>query len=182
MIAKGRLAGVRSSSRLANMDKETTIRELAAGDIPWVEATVTDHFGSPKVVSRGALHDSRALPGLVAEGDSGRIGLIQWREDRDGWEIVILISLKRRQGIATGLLRAVERLAAEAGVRRLWLITTNNNLRAIDFYRSRGWKQVAVHKGAVADSRKLKPEIPLTDENGVPIRDEIEFERLVGSM
>ena len=33
-----------------------------------------------------------------------------------------------------------------------------------------------VHRNAIADSRRLKPEIPLTGENGIPIRDEIELE------
>jgi hypothetical protein len=35
----------------------------------------------------------------------------------------------------------------------------------------------AVHPRAIEISRKLKPEIPLTGNEGIPIRDEIEFEK-----
>jgi hypothetical protein len=49
-------------------------------------------------------------------------------------------------------------------------------LEAIDFYRAVGWRQVAIHRGAAREARKLKPEIPEFDDRGVPIEDEIEFE------
>jgi hypothetical protein len=42
-----------------------------------------------------------------------------------------------------------------------------------------GMRLAAVHCGAVQQSRLLKPEIPLTGLNGVPIEDEIEFEMMV---
>jgi hypothetical protein len=35
---------------------------------------------------------------------------------------------------------------------------------------------VAVHRNALEKSRKLKPEIPLIGNDGIPIRDEIELE------
>jgi len=38
---------------------------------------------------------------------------------------------------------------------------------------------VAVHRDAVSDSRRLKPEIPQVGEHGIPIRDEIELETLL---
>ena len=38
---------------------------------------------------------------------------------------------------------------------------------------------VAVHRNAVVRSRALKPEIPLSGDHGIPIRDEIELERIV---
>ena len=66
--------------------------------------------------------------------------------------------------------------AARAGCRRLWLITTNDNTPAINFYRHLGFSLVAIHEGAVNLSRRLKPEIPETGVGGVPIRDELEFE------
>lgn len=155
------------------------IRKIKADDIPWIKAIVTDCFGSPKVVSRGVLHDSGELPGFIAEEGSSRIGLLQYRIDNDECEVVILVSIERGRGVGTQLLKDVEDKATEAGCRRLWLITTNNNHSAMEFYRSAGWNQVAVHKGAVAEARKLKPEIPLVDEMGVPIEDEIEFERVL---
>jgi hypothetical protein len=65
------------------------------------------------------------------------------------------------------------------GCTRLWLITTNDNLHALRFYQKRGFMLVAVHRNAVEQSRKLKPEIPLYGKDGIPIRDEIELEMLL---
>jgi hypothetical protein len=61
----------------------------------------------------------------------------------------------------------------------LWLITTNDNRTALSFYRAIGWRQVAVHRGAMRESRRLKPEIPELAPDGTPIEDEIEFELLL---
>ena len=152
------------------------IRKLISTDIPWVESILSEHFGSPEVVSRGVLYDSRALPGFVAEVESKPAGLVQYHMAGHQCEVVVLISLFPRQGIGRELLKTMESAARQAGCTRLWLITTNNNRNAIKFYKALGWRQVAIHQGAVRDSRKLKPQIPLYDDEGVPIEDEIEFE------
>jgi hypothetical protein len=47
----------------------------------------------------------------------------------------------------------------------------------LDFYRRRGYALVKIHPGAVSAARRLKPEIPAHGQGGVPITDEIEFER-----
>jgi hypothetical protein len=49
-------------------------------------------------------------------------------------------------------------------------------LKAIEFYRKRGFVIVEVYEDAIKRSREIKPEIPLYDEKGVEIRDEIEME------
>jgi GNAT superfamily N-acetyltransferase len=152
------------------------IRELNPSDLPWAESIIAEHFGSPRVVSRGVLHYPRLLPGLIAELDSKPIGLLQYRWHGKQCEIVILISILRRRGVGRALLKAAEARARRAGCERLWLVTTNNNQQALEFYKAVGWKQVAVHRGAVGEARKLKPEIPSVDERGIAIEDEIEFE------
>ena len=130
-------------------------------------------------MSRGVLYDACFLPGLVAEEAAGRTGLLQYRIDGEQCEVVILIALKPRQGVGRALLRAAEELAKAASCCRMWLVTTNNNLSAQAFYRAAGWVQAAVHRDAVTAARKLKPEIPRVDQAGRPIRDEIEFERVL---
>jgi hypothetical protein len=42
-----------------------------------------------------------------------------------------------------------------------------------------GFTLAAVHKGALNESRKLKPEIPLFGIDGIPITDEIELEKIL---
>jgi DNA-3-methyladenine glycosylase I len=70
----------------------------------------------------------------------------------------------------------VKKVARQSGCRRLWLVTTNDNLNALRFYQKRGFALVAVHRNALEISRKLKPEIPLIGADGIPLRDEIELE------
>jgi hypothetical protein len=55
-------------------------------------------------------------------------------------------------------------------------VTTNDNLGALRFYQRRGLRLVALHVGAVAESRRLKPSIPEVGHDGIPIRDELELE------
>jgi GNAT superfamily N-acetyltransferase len=127
-------------------------------------------------VSRGILHDVPSLPGFVAERDGVPVGLLLYRIERDECEVVVLIAAVRREGIGHALLGAIEPIARRAGCRRLWLITTNDNRSGLAFYRAVGWTQVAVHRGAIREARRLKPEIPEFGEDGTPIEDEIEFE------
>lgn len=136
-----------------------------------------ERWGSSKIATRGRLVDASVLPALVAVADGGEhLGLLTY-EVRDGQcEIVTLDSLQSGIGIGQRLLRAVFERAREAGVSRVWLITTNDNSNALRFYQKAGFRIAAVHRDAVTLSRRIKPEIPLTGEDGIPIRDEIELE------
>jgi GNAT superfamily N-acetyltransferase len=156
-------------------DADVVVRAIQTRDASWVRDVVTKHFGSTRIVSRGRLHHSGDLPGLVAEVDSAPVGLLLYRTDEDAIEIVVLVSEVRRQGIARQLVSAMRERAASEGCRRLWLITTNDNLDAIAFYQTTGWVKTAVHKGAVRQARRLKPEIPEVGPSGIRIEDEIEF-------
>jgi hypothetical protein len=61
--------------------------------------------------------------------------------------------------------------------RRLWLITTNDNVDALRFYQRRGLRLRRLHAGAVDRSRAtLKPSIPDIGDHGIAIRDELELE------
>ena len=142
-----------------------TIRNYGEQDRQWAQAMLTEHWGSPKVVARGRLHQADKLDGFVAEIDGERQGLVTYRISDNGCEVVTLDSLLERHGVAQ-----------EQGCLRVWLITTNDNVAAQAFYRKRGFAVAAVHKGAVREARKLKPEIPERGIGGIVIEDEIEFE------
>jgi GNAT superfamily N-acetyltransferase len=152
------------------------VRRTSADDRLWAETLLREHWGSTIQVTRGRLHDASGLPGYVAIYHQERTGLITYRIEGAACEIVTLNSLVEGHGIGTALVQAAREAAAEAGCQRLWLITTNDNLTALRFWQKRGFSLVQVHRNAVADSRRLKPEIPLTGEHGIPIRDEIELE------
>jgi ribosomal protein S18 acetylase RimI-like enzyme len=152
------------------------IRALSPADRDWVTRHVAEHWGAETVVAHGTLYCPAELPGFVAEADGRVVGLITYHIAGDACEIVTLDSLSEGQGIGTALIEAVRAAASAAGCRRLWLITTNDNLHALGFYQKRGFRLVAVHSGAVNAARSLKPEIPLIGNDGIPIQDEIELE------
>jgi len=155
------------------------IRPISEHDQVWIETLLREHWGSTVQVTRGRLHDASRLPGYVAVYHHERAGLITYRVEGNAYEIITLDSLVEGQGLGTALVQAVREAAFEAGYKRLWLITTNDNLTALRFWQKRGFSLVQVHRNAVADSRRLKPEIPLTGEHGIPIRDEIELEAIL---
>lgn len=151
-------------------------RPLHAGDRPWVARLLEDHWGSVRSVSRGRVHRADRLPGFVAEVDRQRVGLVTHDIVGEQCEVVTLNSLREQMGIGTALLDAVREVASDARCRRLWLITTNDNLGALGFYQKRGWRLVAIHRDALDESRRLKPEIGHVGIDGIPLRDEIELE------
>ncbi len=134
------------------------------------------------MVSRGVLHDITAQDGFVAtrEGSDKRIGLatyvIRGAIQGGECEMTLLQSLAEGIGVGAALTLAVRDAAIAAGCGRLWLITTNDNTRALRFYRRRGFTITAIHINALEGARKLKPGIPLTGADGIPLRDEIELE------
>lgn len=156
------------------------IRELQDADREWLHGLLKEHWGGPVIVTRGRLHQADQLPGFVAIRQSERVGALTYRVDEDQLEVVSLNSLEERQGIGTALLMAAVSAARAAGCHLLRLVTTNDNTAAIEFYRHRGLRLIAVRHGAVEAARRLKPEIPEYGADGVRIRDEIEFEREVG--
>ncbi len=112
---------------------------------------------------------------MAVENDTV-IGAITWNRAGDEIEIVTLDSWREDQGVGTALLNRAIDSAKKSDVRRAWLITTNDNIRAIRFYQKRGWDLMAVHRDAVREARKLKPTIPELGDHGIPIRHELEFE------
>jgi hypothetical protein len=55
----------------------------------------------------------------------------------------------------------------------LWLVTTNDNCRALRTYRRQGFVLEEVRTDAVARARRLKPTIPELGQEGIPIKDEL---------
>ncbi|HTL53053.1 MAG TPA: GNAT family N-acetyltransferase [Planctomycetota bacterium] len=154
---------------------EFGIRALAIGDRDWVRQVLTEHWGAAVIVNRGRVHQADRLPGLVAMDAAEPVGLLTYHVENGQLEVVTLNSWVEGQGIGTALLEGAEAVARSQDCRRLWLVTTNDNVPAIEFYQRRGLRLVAVHRGAVNEARKLKPQIPTHGIGGVPMTDELEF-------
>ena len=96
---------------------------------------------------------------------------------RDGaMEAVTVDAFIQGAGAGRALIEAAAAEARRLGCRRLWLITTNDNTPALRFYQRCGMRLAALHRDALEQSRALKPEIPETGLDGIPLRDELVLE------
>jgi ribosomal protein S18 acetylase RimI-like enzyme len=137
---------------------------------------------------RGELVDVLDGSALVAVSD-GRpdarsIAIVTWSEDPAAADAEVRVLLvaegARGRGVGRALLDAAVAALRAAGVRRAWLVTTNDNLAALALYQKAGWRLVALRPGAVDTSRRtIKPAIPELGEHGIPLRDELELELLL---
>jgi len=152
------------------------VKPLDQANRAWATECVKKEWGSSLIVTRGKVHDANVLPGYIAFENSKPVGLLLYTIDTNDCEIISLYSLVERRGIGTALINAVKDFAKTSACTRVWVITTNDNVAALRFYQKRGFRFVAVYPNALEESRKLKPEIPLTGKDGIPLRDEIELE------
>lgn len=152
------------------------LRRLTQADLPRLRSIWKENWGDEFVVAHGVIYYPDTLDGFLAFDGSECVGEITFTcSDGDG-EIVSLDSVREGQGLGTRLIRAVVEEARKQGCRRIFLITTNDNLNALGFYQKRGFELVKINRGAVNESRKIKPTIPLVGYNNIPLRDEIELE------
>lgn len=156
---------------------EIKIRKIKLNDLNWVKDIFVKRWGADFVVSRGKIHRPENLEGFIAEVKDKKVGLITFRVRNKELEIVSLDSFLERKGIGTALVRKVKRFANTKNLKRIWLITTNDNLDALRFWQKRGFFISKAYPSAIDKvSRKLKPQIPKIGAFGIPIRDEIELE------
>jgi len=155
---------------------ELRVRSLQTSDRGWVASFVESHWGSDIVVGKGRVLRPAELEGFAAFKGKIPTGLLTYRIEGPDCEIVTIDSTAQGEGIGTALIDAVKERAKAKGCRRLWLITTNDNLNALGFYQKRGFHLIALYPNALEYSRKLKPQISMKAANGIPIRDELELE------
>jgi ribosomal protein S18 acetylase RimI-like enzyme len=152
------------------------LRRLTQDDLPQLRQFWIEHWGGEDMIARGRVYRPEQLEGFVVEDENEWIGLLTFLIEDDECEVTSLDSLREGQGIGSMLIDKALEEAPARNCKRLFLITTNDNLNALGFYQKRGFRIVAVYPGAVNESRKIKPRIPLVGMNGIPLRDEIELE------
>jgi ribosomal protein S18 acetylase RimI-like enzyme len=152
------------------------IRRLTRDDLPRLRQFWVEHWGADFMVAHGEIYRPEHLDGFFLEEGTEWIGLVTFIIIDNEMEVTSLDSLRAGKGIGTDLVNKVMEEARTKKCHRLFLITTNDNLNALGFYQRRGFELSKLYRGAINESRKIKPGIPLIGENNIPLRDEIELE------
>jgi ribosomal protein S18 acetylase RimI-like enzyme len=154
------------------------VRPIGDEDRSRVRDLIRERWRDDIAVAHGVVFEPATLPGfLVVDGSGTVVGLVTYAVEGEACEIVTIDALIEGRGIGRALVTAVDGAARRAGCRRLELVTTNDNEHALGFYRRLGFVVVEVREDAIETSRRLKPSIPLVNDAGVPIRDEIALAR-----
>ncbi len=152
------------------------VRPLRSEDRAWAASLILERWDDEIVVGHGHTWRPAELDGFVAQDDDGtRVGLLTFDVAGGVLEVVTIDALRAREGIGSALmLAAIER--AHAAALSVRVMTTNDNAPAVAFYEELGFRIVEVREGAVAESRSIKPSIPMVGVGGVPITDEVLLE------
>jgi len=144
-----------------------------------VAETLVREWTSTSVARLGELMEAAELPGHLATVAGRRVGLVLVDVRHREYEVVAISTSEPRRGVGRALMECCFAEARAAGCRRVWLVTTNNNITAIAFYQRLGMDLRALHRHALRVSRELKATIPERDADGVRIDHELEFEVLL---
>jgi N-acetylglutamate synthase-like GNAT family acetyltransferase len=152
-----------------------SVRPAERADRSWIAEVLRTRWGGTGIVLRGRWIEALELPALIVQHEGRRWGLATYELRSAECEIITLDALEQHAGVGTALLEAVAQIAREHNLRRLIVVTTNDNLDALRFYQRRGFAIAQVRADAIAESRRLKASIPATGCYGIPIRDEVEL-------
>lgn len=137
---------------------------------------VKQEWGSYDLVSKGKVYEAHQLPALITKHNDKVTGFLLYNIYDKECEIVAIKSVIEGKGVGSRLIERVKLIARKHNCKRLWVITTNDNIHAQKFYHNRGFRLCKVHEDSIEMSRKLKPQIPFTNEKGIKIKDEYEYE------
>lgn len=144
-----------------------------------VNRILKEEWHCPPSISKGKVIDTTILPGFLYIQEDEIKGVVTYHIENEECEIVTLNSFDENKGIGSALINGVLNIAKNNHCKRLWLITTNDDINAIRFYQKKGFDLRAAHINAMDVSRKLKPSIPLIGMDNIPIKHELEFEILL---
>jgi N-acetylglutamate synthase-like GNAT family acetyltransferase len=151
--------------------------EISDSDREEVARFIESYWQSRMVMSSGKAYYPHEEEGFFERRGGEIVGLLTYHIDDDGcMEILTLNSTVEGQGIGSLLMLSAIDRARQSSCKKIWLTTTNDKLRVVDFHQRLGFRLTEVKLGVVDEARKIKPQIPLTGERGVPIRDELVME------
>lgn len=94
-----------------------------------------DNWFSTDMNIRGEIIDGTKVNGFLLQEENTIIGLVTYIFLGDICEIVSIDSKRENIGIGSALLKEVEKIAIDNNCKKMRLITTNDNMRALQFYQ-----------------------------------------------
>ena len=125
---------------------------------------------------RGRLLAPADVEAFGAYRDNRLLGIVTWRVEDGTLYMLTMNNATDTRGVSTALLGKMLAFGREKGFAFMRALLTNDNWPGFRFYQKRGFRIVAVHPGVVDMMRQMKPSIPETGVDGIPMRDEIELE------
>ena len=154
-------------------------KRISTSDRTLVDEFIRQQWYTTTMIIRGKEVDMTQTEGFYVKEQEDIIGLITYLVSDDVLEVTSLNSLRENQGIGSKLVDAVIREAKDRKLKKILVVTTNDNINAIKIYQKRGFDMACLYHNALDISRKIKPEIPLIGDHSIPLRHEIEFELLI---
>lgn len=157
-----------------------SVRPATPADLQMIRTLALYFWKETEMECFDTVYDMLTLPSLlICEGEKV-VGCLTYSEDLgdDALTLVMLNILPGYNGRGGGraLLAVAETLAREKGLGRLRVATSNDNLLGLYFYQRAGFVITGVKVNAIkADSDGDD----LQGFAGIPIRDEIQLERLL---
>jgi GNAT superfamily N-acetyltransferase len=151
------------------------IRHVSAADRNDVRSLVASRWGASFVIKHDTKFELPGLPGLIAEVNDAIVGLLLWVDRGAEIELLTLDALVQWQGIGGSLLGAFTEQVQSRDHCRVLATVTNDQLVALRLLQLRGFRISAVRPGAVDAARKVKPQIPVIGNDGVPLHDELDL-------
>src|SRR5690606_870246 len=111
----------------------------------WVRNDLISTFGSAKIISiHRQYEDASTLAGFIVEDENSLLGVLLYFMEENACELVYLHAIKPGMGVGKMLIDQLIETLENKGIKKLWVITTNDNLEALAFYQKRGFHLVEV--------------------------------------
>ena len=148
------------------------------GHYPRLEELALRFWGETKVDNFGRAYDVLKLPAFVAQAGEEVAGFHSHSVEDDRMNLVMLNVVPEHQGrgLAKALLGAAVAEAQKLGLNNLVVATSNDDLPALDFHQRAGFVIAEVVPGLLVEHQGRVKE----GFAGIPVRDEIRLELLVG--
>lgn len=148
-------------------------------NISLAQTLLTERWGGDCIVSLGKKYQLAELEGYLAWSEDEIVGLVTFIQSENALQVISMDSFRDGIGVGKAMSDLVVQTARQRNCSRIWLVITNDNLEALNFYQRRGWNLCALHRNTMEKARETKHGIPIQAENGIYIQHELELEILL---